>query len=962
MTAKQMRRNRVQPPDISSPEFPVPVALFSSRRLLECNSLFAEQFLPVGEGTSAGLSLQGFLGAHNASFAKELGRLVAATEPARSALVREVGLPGREAERRYLLSVLPVVKDEKRVLRIVAQDVTAYAQRTRNAEEAEARYRIFVENSATALALVRDGIFTYVNKGLLDLFGYMFREEMEGKDAAQFFPAKERKLVAEHARTVKGAAPVPERFEATALRKDRHRVLLEVQTEPLTIDDQPTLLWHCLDVSHWRDAEAAVAQKTRENETLEHLLDAIHRSVDLADVQRLTLVAAIRWLGYECGGVFMPGPDGKSYLLETHERLPAPLLSALHELPAGEGLMGYIAKTVEPVRVTLEEYPAHLPFRSLFETEHIHALAFLPLVHQEKLAGVLMLLTSKVQDAPAHHPAFLEVVSRHLGFALEKAVTYAGIQRRADGYQNAIEQLASIVYVAAPAGTFLYCSPVAEAITGYKVRELAATPDAWRAIVHPDDRSTAAGRISRQAAEENAFSLDYRILPKGKASYIRVRDSICYTRGADGGVQTIHGLITVLADQPEIQRDAAALQEVRQQLTDEQHRGMQLLLLNEIGSGLNGALDRQSALELVHARLAPRLRIDAFGYDALASPPDILKRIFTTLGTLPPDVNEPLSLSEGALPGDHPFRPVLETSEPFVGTTPAFGSVIAVVVSVRGRMDGILWVAREDDEAFTASDLRLVQSIASLLSTALERIGMSEEALTKARGMVTRNEELNRFAHVVAHDLKEPLIAVEGYTKLVLEDAGDGLDATSRDHLQAVMRSSTRMKSLIDDLLLLASVGHTAGRESTVAVGPLLDGLSHDLEFFFQQRHARLEISPNLPSVRCDATELGIVFRNLIVNGIRYNRQAAPIVSIGATCDNSMATFSVADNGIGIDPADAHRVFDLFQRLQFVDEQEGTGAGLAIVKKIVEANRGRIWVTSAGGAGSTFFFTVPLHG
>ena len=307
MTAKQMRRNRVQPPDISSPEFPVPVALFSSRRLLECNSLFAEQFLPVGEGTSAGLSLQGFLGAHNASFAKELGRLVAATEPARSALVREVGLPGREAERRYLLSVLPVVKDEKRVLRIVAQDVTAYAQRTRNAEEAEARYRIFVENSATALALVRDGIFTYVNKGLLDLFGYMFREEMEGKDAAQFFPAKERKLVAEHARTVKGAAPVPERFEATALRKDRHRMLLEVQTEPLTIDDQPTLLWHCLDVSHWRDAEAAVAQKTRENETLEHLLDAIHRSVDLADVQRLTLVAAIRWLGYECGGVFMPG-------------------------------------------------------------------------------------------------------------------------------------------------------------------------------------------------------------------------------------------------------------------------------------------------------------------------------------------------------------------------------------------------------------------------------------------------------------------------------------------------------------------------------------------------------------------------------------------------------------------------------------------------------------------------------
>jgi light-regulated signal transduction histidine kinase (bacteriophytochrome) len=145
-------------------------------------------------------------------------------------------------------------------------------------------------------------------------------------------------------------------------------------------------------------------------------------------------------------------------------------------------------------------------------------------------------------------------------------------------------------------------------------------------------------------------------------------------------------------------------------------------------------------------------------------------------------------------------------------------------------------------------------------------------------------------------------------------------------------------------------------------VGPLLDGLSRDLEFFIQQRHARLELSPDLPAVRGDATELGIVFRNLIVNGIRYNRQAVPIVSVGAVCENGVATFSVTDNGVGIDPADAHRVFDLFQRLQSVDEQEGTGAGLAIVKKIIEANRGRLWLTSTPGAGSTFFFTVPLHG
>jgi PAS domain S-box-containing protein len=789
MTTTTTKRDRSSKPDIVPSDFPVPAAIFSSRRLLECNTLFAEMFIPVGDGQPGSLTLPAFVGERNAAFAKELARIVNTVEPVLSPLVREVALPTREGVRRFVLSALPTMHDSKRALRVVVQDVTTYGDRARQAEEAEGRYRAFVESSTAAIALVRDGLFVYVNKGLLDLLGLMFNEEMVGKEITQFFAGRDRKAIAEYGRVSDTPGKLPAFVECTAVRKDHSRFRMQVRTETLTVEDQPALLWHCVDVSHWRDAEEAVEHKTRENDTLEHLLDAVHQSVDRVDVQRATLTASLRWLGYESGGLFVSSADGTPLVLETQEGLSSALADTLRELPAGEGLLGYITKTMEPVRLVIEEYPAHLPYRALYESEGIRALAFLPLMHQEKLAGVLMLLTTKAHEVPVYHQTFLEVVARHLGFSLAKATIYEAIQRRADSYQDAIEQMAGAVYVAAAHGAMLYCSPVVERLTGYKVREIAATPDAWRAAVHPDDRSIAVERISRQAGTQNEFVLEYRMLPKGKASYIRVRDQIRYVRTSNGTVQAIYGLLTDITDQ---------------------------------------------------------------------------------------------------------------------GTT-------------------------------------------------------QQQAQRVSDATAARTDAVDEFARVVSHDLKEPLITIAGYTKLVLDD-GTGLDEESREHLGTVMRSSVRMRQLIDDLLEFSRIGRLPANRKTVTVSPLLDELVRDLEFFLNGRHARVEYAPDLPSVHCDPTELGIVFRNLIVNGVLHNVQETPVVRIAASQDGTVATYSVADNGIGIDPADVHRVFEIFQRLQPSDERPGTGAGLTIVKKVVETFGGKIWLESTPNEGSTFFFTVPLNG
>ncbi len=790
MTTTPTSRSRLARPDISPSDSPVSTALFSARRLLECNSLFAEHFVSFTDGQPDGLSLSAFAGSRNTALTREVARMINSTDPVRFPVVKEVLLPTREGERRFLLSALPSTYDGKRVVRVVIQDITQYSDRARQAEEAEARYRIFVESGSIAIALVREGVFVYVNKGLLDLLGYMFVEEMVGKEVPQFFAARDRKAVAEYGRSNENGTTLPPSIECTAVRKGGSRVRVQIRAELLTVENSPTLLWHCLDVSPWRDAEEAVERKARENEILEHLLDAVHQSADRAGVQRATLAASVRWLGYECGALFVPAANGTSLLLEMEEHLSPALKEKLQELPAAEGLMGFLTKTMEPVRLTIAEYPAHLPFRGLFEGEGIHAVAFLPLVHQDTLSGILMLLTTKEHDVPSYHEDFLGVLARHLGFSLAKAATYHAIQRRADSYQDAIERVAGVVYVAGANGTFLYCSPVVERLTGYKVREITSTPDAWRAAVHPDDRSIAAERISRQAGTQDEFVLEYRMLPKGKASYIRVRDAVRYLRAEDGTVHAMYGLVTDIAD-PQAIRQA--------------------------------------------------------------------------------------------------MQPVPESR-------------------------------------------------------------------------ASRSDGMDEFVHVVSHDLKEPLITIAGYTKLLLDDGDAALNEESREQLQAVMRSSVRMKQLIDDLLTLSRIGRVPASQKMVPVGALLEDLVLDLEYFLRDRRARVELSPTLPSVRCDPTELGIVFRNLIVNGVLHNVQELPMVRVEATEDGGGVTFAVTDNGVGIDPADADRVFAIFQRLQPADDRPGTGAGLTIVKKVVEGFGGRIWFESTPDVGSTFFFTVPSNG
>jgi PAS domain S-box-containing protein len=220
------------------------------------------------------------------------------------------------------------------------------------------------------------------------------------------------------------------------------------------------------------------------------------------------------------------------------------------------------------------------------------------------------------------------------------------------------------------------------------------------------------------------------------------------------------------------------------------------------------------------------------------------------------------------------------------------------------------------------------------------------------------NSELQQFAYVASHDLQEPLRMIGSYTQLLERRYGDKLDADAREFMGFVVDGATRMKQLIEDLLAYSRVG-TRGKElRPVQAQAALERALVNLRASIESADAQVTHDA-LPEVSADDTQLTQLFQNLIGNAIKFRKKDEPIrVHVGAQDAGAEWRFSVSDNGIGIEPQYYERIFMVFQRLHTREEYAGTGIGLAICKKVVDRHRGRIWVESALGKGSTFNFTL----
>ena len=235
----------------------------------------------------------------------------------------------------------------------------------------------------------------------------------------------------------------------------------------------------------------------------------------------------------------------------------------------------------------------------------------------------------------------------------------------------------------------------------------------------------------------------------------------------------------------------------------------------------------------------------------------------------------------------------------------------------------------------------------------------AEAELRRAHDELARsNSELEQFAYVASHDLQEPLRMVSSYTQLLGRRYGDRLDGDAREFMGFIVDGAARMKQLIEDLLAYSRVG-TRGKEfRPVAVDTALRRALFNLKSAVDESSASVSYE-GLPTVYADELQLTQLFQNLIGNALKFRSPSVPRIHIEAVERAAEWEFSVADNGIGIDPQYFERIFMVFQRLHNKTEYPGTGIGLAICKKVVERHGGRIWVASKPDEGTTFHFTLP---
>lgn len=238
----------------------------------------------------------------------------------------------------------------------------------------------------------------------------------------------------------------------------------------------------------------------------------------------------------------------------------------------------------------------------------------------------------------------------------------------------------------------------------------------------------------------------------------------------------------------------------------------------------------------------------------------------------------------------------------------------------------------------------------------------SEKEVEKHLNELRRvNDELDRFSTSVSHDLRSPLLTIEGFISLLKQDLDDGHTSGVRSNIQRILNTIDKMHQLLEDLLKLSRLGRVVNPFSVINMDELINDVIEQLHGIISSENCNIQIEPGMPYVYGDKTRVAVVVQNLIENAVKFRKQGQPLtIMIGYRNSSEFPVFYVRDNGIGIDPAHHEQIFGLFNKLD--PHMKGTGIGLSLVERIIKFHRGKVWVESGGrGQGATFFFTLPAQ-
>jgi PAS domain S-box-containing protein len=264
----------------------------------------------------------------------------------------------------------------------------------------------------------------------------------------------------------------------------------------------------------------------------------------------------------------------------------------------------------------------------------------------------------------------------------------------------------------------------------------------------------------------------------------------------------------------------------------------------------------------------------------------------------------------------------------------------------------------ESELTITRSDWGGAPAFTGVLRDITSRKKAEAEREQLIKALARSNQELDQFAYVASHDLKAPLRGIANLSQWIEEDLGERLGGENKAQMDLLRGRVHRMEALIDGILQYSRAGRPKARPEAIDTGAMVKDV---MELMAPPRNLKVSIKPGMPTVRSEKIPLQQVFMNLLGNAMKHTSREAPEVSVSWAEDGAFFEFTVGDNGPGIAPQFHERIFGIFQTLEARDKVEGTGIGLSVVKKIVEAKGGRVWVESDVGQGARFKFLWPAE-
>jgi PAS domain S-box-containing protein len=503
-----------------------------------------------------------------------------------------------------------------------------------------------------------------------------------------------------------------------------------------------------------------------------------------------------------------------------------------------------------------------------------------------------------------------------------------------------------------------------EQITGYSPEEF-LSQGGWQLILHPDD------------AQKDAH--DMQLLREGKKVITEIR-IIC----KNGKIKWVRSYAQPLWDEKHVHLLGVygAVQDITEQKQAElisTQSANEMTLLYNLSVALSSGHDLYTELRAFVNELKKVIVVDAFHvgfyeettgvftYTLFLNDDEDLNLPPRDLRKTPGLTGEVISTQKTVYISDITDPQEQAKHHIIIVRDVGMRTYLGIPLMLEDKAIGVMSVQSKQINAYTPDQIRLLETIAAQVAITSEKSRLLEqlqkELIERQRlihEMEVKNAELERFSYTVSHDLRSPLVTIRGFLGFMEKSVLGGDIASFQRDLQRVIKATDRMNQLLKDLLELSRIGRVLNEMKEVSFESLVRVALENVQGRIHEKNVSVQVQENMPIVFVDQPRMIEVLQNLIDNAAKYiGDQKSPEIEIGyeGRDVNNYHLFFVKDNGMGIAPEHHEKIFGLFNKLDM--DSEGTGVGLALVKRIVEFHGGRIWVKSEAGAGSTFYFSLP---